>query len=167
MSQEESSTSSSANDKERLTLTLVINRVNNSASVKSPSRTPPDKSPFGSKNSPKSPHENKRKQKSSDRDVKSTKKTRSSKSSGPDTSSESETKIKIKLGSNKEPVSVQPVLPTPIAVAEKEKSSGEKFLHNRSVALLLTLVFSNSSFCTSNSGNSKDLCRNQEMVQRN
>ena len=142
VSQEESSTSSSANDKERLTLTLVINRVNNSASVKSPTRTPPDKSPFGSKNSPKSPHENKRKQKPSDRDNKSSKKTRSSKSSGPDTSSESETKIKIKLGSDKEPVSVEPVLPTPIAVVEKEKSSGKKSLHNRSVVLLLTLVFS-------------------------
>jgi len=105
----------------RLTLTLVINRVNNSASVKSPSRTPPDKSPFGSKNSPRSPHENKRKQRSTDRDTKS-KKTRSSKSSGPDTSSESETKIKIKLGSNKEPMSVEAVLPTP-TLPEKEKTS--------------------------------------------
>jgi hypothetical protein len=120
-SQEESSTS-----KERLTLTLVINRGNNSASVKSPSRTPPDKSPFGAKNSPRSPHENKRRQKSSERDAKlPSKKTRSSKSSGPDTSSESETKIKIKLGSNKEPVSVEPVLPTPVSLAEKEQSQGK------------------------------------------
>ena len=125
-SQEESTTS-----KERLTLTLVINRGNNSASVKSPSRTPPDKSPFGAKNSPRSPLDNKRRQRSSERDSKSAKKTRSSKSSGPDTSSESETKLKIKLGSNKEPVSVEPVLPNPVVIPEKEPSSQGKLLHGR------------------------------------
>jgi len=103
----------------RLTLTFVINREKNNFSVKSPSKTPPHKSPYPAKNSPKSPADavvaasSKRKKRSPSRDSSATttrsasKKTRSSKSSGPDTSSESEGRIKIKLGSKE--ISVEPV----------------------------------------------------------
>lgn len=104
----------------RLTLTFVINREKNNFSVKSPSKTPPHKSPYPAKNSPKSPADavvaasSKRKKRSPSRDLSATttrsatKKTRSSKSSGPDTSSESEARIKIKLGPKE--ISVEPVV---------------------------------------------------------
>lgn len=97
-----SQSAGTSSDKERLTLTFVINRENNSASVKSPikdgSRTgAAERSPSSTsaKNSPKSEPT---KRKFSVTSGAKKKKHRSSRSSGPDTSSESETKLKIKFG---------------------------------------------------------------------
>lgn len=105
-----------------LKLTLVINRGTNSASVKSPCKTPPHKSNLDSAKSPKKRGDEVR---SSSRG----KKSRSSKSSGPDTSSESETRIKIKFGGSKEPViettTTIPAISSPILDVSSKKSSKE------------------------------------------
>lgn len=103
-----SQSAGTSSDKERLTLTFVINRENNSASVKSPikdgggssrsgaaERSPSTASSSSAKNSPKSEPT---KRKLSVTSCAKKKKHRSSRSSGPDTSSESETKLKIKFG---------------------------------------------------------------------